>query len=412
MDTCFYNGVELGPIPSGILSGYKYLAIIKRNGYGDPDYYILVYCDAPLYQYTDPNGEKCCAQFSGATQRIGYYCIDPDYVNYGDYVNSTIKDGDWNVWTYGRGVVWANHDIFAATGTITSSGNLTNMKPTDQLVLAASGVGSGGTDIEIVLENVPDMMIPGSEHFIDYSVNGTGEFDKGVTVAISGGISTETHADVTPDGQIHVNIGDDEQTESITLTVTSVADTSVSVTVNIPIRPEGVGLSGIQIVLSNFPEQPMPTGSEWFIDYYVTGPEELSKEITAYISDNTSPKSGVNVGPDQICVYLGYLDENAESITLTVKSVADPTAVYTYTIDIYQSGFPEDFDPENPGGSGGSGDGGDSGGDSGGSGGGSGGSDSGGSGSGGGTTPEVALAIKEAYLAGLATGLALYSVNA
>ena len=133
-------------------------------------------------------------------------------------------------------------------------------------------------------------------------------------------------------------------------------------------------------------------GGYLIVAAYVSGTGNFDKSCTASISGASSSTIAKLTNGQNWMLECGT-DETASEITVTVTSAADPTITASKTITVVEAGTSGD-------GTGGGGDGTGGGGD------GTGGS---GDGTGGGTTGASAEDLQAAFMAGLATGLALYS---
>lgn len=141
-------------------------------------------------------------------------------------------------------------------------------------------------------------------------------------------------------------------------------------------------VTGISIMSNNSVEK----GGYLIVAANVSGTGNFDKSCTASISGASSSKIGKLTNGQNWMLECGT-DETASEITVTVTSDADPTITASKTITVVEAGT--------------GGDGGDDGDDSGGG--------TGGDGTGGGTTGASAEDLQAAFMAGLATGLALYS---
>ena len=211
-----YNGVELPDINTVWLDKETYPnALIARTSTGTV--YLYVCLDAgDIYSREDGgtsyNAYKVYAPFA-------MYRLSNDSWK---LLNSYASDMPFRLSIYTP--VWSTVDLLNEDGSI---------------YLAASEpvpVGGSGTDSSIVSVSVSSLTssaYPGSTVHFDAAVSGTGSYDSSVTWSVSGAASADTFID----GSGNLTIADNETAAQLTVTATSVQDTSVSGSAFIVVQP-------------------------------------------------------------------------------------------------------------------------------------------------------------------------------
>lgn len=393
-----YNGYELPAIPDEVLTEYPYCCITLIQ-YSDQSYNYY------LYAYETPLAVTKLSATDGT--QVTYWTF-----------NNTGENVKYRAFSFnGSGTAWRS--LYSNTVTPTNSGSIIQ--------------GYDGTDVQPIWTNF-DMYYEGSLFFAasdptgpDIDMSGSsiaihchyhvkvGEmlgvtvsltvpegYDNSYTLEVQGAESENTRIEETDVENVHhLYIGADETSTMVLLRATSRQFPQLKATKGVQVVGEAK-VTGIEIITTN---DTIETGSLKNVMAKVYGENVSTSAFTTSLSGNNDPQSQVIDRDDTIYFSLFCAwEETADSLTLTVTSIQDPSVSASKTFTVIKS----DTGGDDSGGTGGDGSGstgGDGGGDSGGTGGGDSGDDSGSTGT------DTADSYKSGYMAGLATGLALYSGN-
>lgn len=210
-----------------------------------------------------------------------------------------------------------------------------HISPENSEVRFVSSHGTGNFEVEDLYTitgisiSSPDSVTQGSNAEFTVTVEGTGEFDSTCTATLSGNTSTETTLTETETPNTYrLECGSDETATEITVTVTSVADSSISAAKTISVE-NAVTITSISISSPDSVTQ----GEKILIISTIEGTGDFDNTCSITLSGNSDLTTELIESPIQNAYYLKCgLNETATEITVTVTSVANPTISASKTV--------------------------------------------------------------------------------